>query len=222
MFLLGILLIVFIPNMWSLQLGAIRQGLAASFIYWGFYFFKKFGIKLYLTIFLSGLIHVGGLLVLAVVLANALIKRVLPNAKSISRVGIVAVSFPLVIVFIDLVLPYVQSKHSGYVDSLINVGGGLFVFYFLITIMVFIKNKYRVNWTEFEFFGFVGVVTYLTMYFLTPMSGRWLDFFVLPFIIILISRFSIRNLMLTIILLCVNMFLFFNGGAMNVMNKPLW
>lgn len=222
MLVLGLLLIVFIPNMWSLQLGAIRQGVAASLIYWGLYLYRSDNLKLYFILFLSGLIHVGGFLVFFVMVIHSLSKHFFPSLKSIWHVLIATVFFVLSVALSTLLSGYAQSKHAGYFENSLNIGGGLFIFYFFMTIMVFFSNKSRVLWSNFETLGFLGVVIYLSIYFISPVSGRLLDFFVLPLLVILVSKFSFRNIVLISFMLVINFFLFFNGGAMNVMNESFW
>jgi hypothetical protein len=222
MLMFGFLMIILIPNMWSLQLGAIRQGLAASIIFWAFYFCRYGSFKFFLIVFVSGLVHIGGLLVFAIFTADNLIKKIMPRITLLWRALFISTCLCIGWLSIVFIIPFLDSKHSGYVNKMVSVGGGLFLFYLFFIILLYFKNSCRKNLTDFEVFGFIGVTTYLGIYFLSPIAGRWLDFFVLPIILHLISRCSYRNLVLTCFLLIINGSLFFNGAALNIMNKTFW
>lgn len=219
---LGMLLILFVPNLWSLQLGAIRQGLAASLIFWAYHFFKSNDVRFYAACFISGLIHIAGFLILALVLLDFFVKKYFPNVSPLKR-GLFA-SFIFIFGWYlgGFVFGYLGDKHVVYLDKELNVSGALAVFYFVFLFLLYVKNNSIKYWSDFKSFAFIGVIVYVSIYFFIPIAGRFLDFFILPLIVVLVSKFTVRNFILILFYLFSNVFLFFNGGAEGVMNKFFW
>jgi hypothetical protein len=174
------------------------------------------------AVFLSGFVHLAGFLIFLVLLADKTLKQLFPKIGPLGRNLFLSLGLIVGWLGVGFIVPFLASKHSAYTEQSTAVGGGLFFFYFVFMFLVYVGNRYVRQWHGFELMAFTGVSTYLALYFLSPISGRWLDFFVLPLVLLLVSNCSFRSLILTSIFFLVNVFLFFGGTAENIMNKPLW
>lgn len=222
MAILGAGIILFTPNLWGMQLGSIRQGVVASTLFWGFFFFRYGSGKfLALSCFL-GFVHVSGFLLFFVISTDYFL-RAFGRRLSLFWRGLIVSAVILFIwsgfIFIS---PFLDPKHTQYAERSSNVGGGLFVFYIVFLFLFFLRQSRRITLSSLEQFGVLGVFTYLGMYFFVPIAGRWLDYFVFPLVLFLVSRFTYRNFALSILFLSVSVYLFFNGGAESIMLKTFW
>ncbi|MBJ7265761.1 EpsG family protein [Idiomarina abyssalis] len=212
----ALLLLLTWPSLWSLQLGALRQGLAVAFVAWSLYFLgntKKF----LLAVFFSGLIHISGFLVAFVLLADRVLLK-LPPSKALSYRAAVFFICSLVMAFlIGVFLSALPIKQAHYGEVSANVGGGLFVIYSLVLLSV-LFNRFKHK--EIDKFGSImvlGFSSYLGLYFFSPIAGRYIDSFLLISLFFLIKSFTYRNLFLISFLSLINAYLFFNGAGETIM-----
>lgn len=120
---------------------------------------------------------------------------------------------------------YFNVKES-YLDFDSEARGGAFLLWLIVLIYMLFFKKRCLN-SKFLFvriaynFSVIGLLIYLTSYFLSPIAGRIIGTFI-PFIyFILLYNMRIVDLFFVIALLVLNVYLFFNGGAEGFLAVPL-
>ena len=123
-----------------------------------------------------------------------------------------------------VLLSYVSAKQE-YSNFDYSSGGGAFALWSLVLIYILIFKRKQSRNASIDQFLFdisvVGLVIYVTGYFLTPISGRIIGSFI-PFIgLLLIKRAKTLDLIFFSVLFLINCYLYFNGAFEGFLDVPL-
>lgn len=207
-----------LPFGFSYQLGSLRQSLAISIFLFAVCYIKKVNIYLIVISIILGMIHTSFFIVTLFLFADYIFLKFFSEEKLFYRIGLHLFLAVILGLFLSLISNlFSVNKLDDYLEY--DSGGGLF---FLFFIPFFVANIYRYYKSKavdyFVFLSIIGVLIYIVLYFLSPISGRVITIF-LPFIFLsLINRVDIINICLLIYSLIVGSWLFLNGGYMAIMN----
>ena len=215
-FLLGIVLSLFIPYMIQGELVALRQGIATSIFILAFFFIKS-EKKVAAILFLCALIHsIFFLFFLIWTLNFYFFKDFEFKAKLFFNFLMM-----LIFSFLFLVVAKFLGLRQGdeYQQSMeVQRSGGSFLLFFGVAIYLYLfgdKNDKRL----YEF-TLIGLVMFLTTYFLTPIAGRFFNT-IIPFVFfLLVSRSRILDILLLVFLFIIFLFLFFQGSYLSLLAIP--
>lgn len=216
MFFLGILLSLFVPYMIQGELTALRQGVATSIFILAFFFIKS-EKKVAAILFLCALIHsIFFLFFLIWTLNFYFFKDFELKAKLFFNILMMLIfSFLFLIVAQFLGLRQGEEYQQ---DMEVQRSGGAFLLFFGVAIYLYLygdKNDKRL----YEF-TLIGLVIFLTTYFLTPIAGRFFNT-IIPFVFfLLVSRSRILDILLLVFLLVIFLFLFFQGSYLSLLAIP--
>lgn len=208
-----LLLCLLQPQVFALQLVTVRQGFGAAIFLWLFPVLKN-KLQLALTLAILGMIHNSFFIIAFFVFIFYLFERVI-NRSYYWKIFLLFLAGIVFNLAIFVVLQFFSSKQgAGYEEASLQGGGGGFILwgalFFYICVLL---RKWRDVATLYETFDFalIGLIIYLTSYFLTPIAGRIIGTFI-PFIyfIVLLRK---ENWAFGVLLLLLNWYLFFNGGA---------
>ena len=212
-FLLGIVLSLFLPYMIQSELVALRQGVATSIFILAFFFIKS-EKKVAAILFLCALIHSVFFLFFLIWILNFYFFK---DFKIETKLF-----FNFLVMFIFSFLFLVVAQALGLRQGLeyqqameVQRSGGAFLLFFGVAIYLYLygdKNDKRL----YEF-TLIGLVIFLTTYFLTPIAGRFFNT-IIPFLFfLLVSRSRILDILLLVFLLVIFLFLFFQGSYLNLL-----
>lgn len=223
---LGMLLLVtclFQVQVFAMELVTLRQGIALSLLLWIFPLLKK-DSHLFILLCMLGMIHNSFFIIGIFQLAFNFLNKF--NYQNYYIKFIYLFCFGLVFnVLIFVILSYFSTKQGqGYEDAELQGGGGGFLLWGIIFfyIAIFKKSVYQDQvFRRFYEFSLLGLIIYLSAYFLSPVAGRIIGVFV-PFIYFsLLIKVKIEDIMFTNLILFINLYLFFNGGAEVFMESNL-
>lgn len=218
-----ILLIFFQPQTFALMLVTTRQGIGLAILMWVLLSIKNEKYFIYALI-LSGFIHVSFFLVAFIYIIGFYFDS--KEIKYITKYLIIgSISLVLNLAFYFL-LNHLNLKQTYYLEHVSEVSGGAFVMWSIIFIYLLAFKK-KLLFSEFLFvriaynFSVIGLILYLTSYFLSPIAGRIIGTFI-PFIyFLLLYKIKVRDFFFVIFLLTLNIYLFFNGVAEGFLNVRL-
>jgi hypothetical protein len=212
MFFLGFLLILFVPYAFQAQLTALRQSLATSVFLLAFLYFKDHW-KILATSFLCCFIHSVFFLITALYYLNFFIIRGLRFELKliINFLVMLGVSFS----FLILAQIFKMRQFDVYQDVVSDKGGGGFLLFFIVFIILFFLKKERNK--DIYLFVMVGIILFLTGYFISPLSGRLFNTFFPFFVILCVSKFSKAYFWLLLSLSMIYGFLYFNGAYNDIL-----
>lgn len=214
-FLLGFSLVLFVPYIFQSQIVTLRQALATSIFLMAFFYLKE-NWKIFIVSLICCLIHsVFFIITLFYFLNFILFKKLTFELKMIINFFMM-LSISLGFILITQYLGFRQG--NSYSDVEINVGGGAFLLFLGIFIILYTQRKKYNN----EHFTFLmgGLVLFLVGYFFGPISGRLFNTF-FPFIVFfLVGVNSYLSLNIMLLLSFVYGFLYFNGGYNALLEYP--
>lgn len=212
-YLLGLLVVVFTPYIFQGQLTALRQSLATSFFMLAFFYIKD-AKKVLLVGCFCGLVHSIFFLISFFYFLNFIfLEKKSFNVKmsfTFIAMFIVSLSFFLIAELFGLRQANVYSE----VDS--KIGGGSFVLFLLVYIALYFKWS-KILDDKLYLFVMIGLVLFLTGYFLTPLSGRLFNTFSLFLLLFLVSANSKFNIYILFLLITIFSYLYFNGGYNDIL-----
>lgn len=212
LFILGLLLIIFIPYVFQSQLTALRQSLATSFFLLAFFCLKDCRKILFIS-FLCSFIHSVFFLISFFYFVNFFILKNRSFEIKILINFFIMLAISLSFILVTNILGMRQA--DVYEDIDYQKGGGSFLL-FLLIFFAFYMYKKILN-TDTYLFAMVGLTIFLTGYFLTPISGRLFNSF-FPFVVLLlVCRGYKVNYFILLALVFVYGFLYFNGAYNNVL-----
>ncbi|WP_168390257.1 EpsG family protein [Acinetobacter indicus] len=211
-FLLGLTLIVFVPYVFQAQMVALRQSLATSFFMLAYFYFKD-DWKILLISFLCSFIHSVFFIITVFYFFNFI---VLKNKSFETKMLINSLIMLFLSLFFYIVTSYFGMRQSEvYQDMELNVGGGAFLLYLGIFLLLYTQRR-KYNNNQFVLI-MGGVLLFLAGYFFGPLSARLFNTF-FPFLILfLVSRQTYLNLFIMCLLSIVYAYLYFDGGFNDVL-----
>ena len=216
MFFLGILLSLFVPYIIQSELVALRQGIATSIFILAFFFIKS-EKKVATILFLCALIHsIFFLFFLIWILNFYFFKDFELKTKLFFNFLMI-----FILSFLFLIVAQILGLRQGeeYQQNMeVQRNGGAFLLFFGVAIYLYLygdKNDKRL----YEF-TIIGLVIFLTTYFLSPIAGRFFNT-IIPFVFfLLVSRSRILDILLLEFLLVIFLFLFFQGSYLSLLVIP--
>ncbi|MCA2470689.1 EpsG family protein, partial [Vibrio alginolyticus] len=200
---LGFLALLFIPQAFHMQLVVLRQAFAASMMMWAILFL---GHKRYfkLIIFLLGFIHSSMFIVFFFVVADSFFKQLVSEEIILRSLFLFTISIGISLLILPVAQLLALRQATEYSSTITGVGGGNFVLFSGILIMILTQYK-RIYLNDGHYvIAILGLSIYLGMYFFSPFAGRLMVSF-LPFIICLLCYFSnMRALILMVTLIFLN------------------
>lgn len=184
MFLLGVILMLTIPYVIQSQLVALRQGIATALFMWGFLNIKN-EKNLLLLILFCGFVHSIFFLIFVFYYLNFIaFKEVKLEKKMIfNLLGMIVFS-----VFSIAIAKFFGLRQGDeYTESFSRGGGGAFIIFLIIATYLYFYGE-KNNKRLFEF-SILGIILFLSAYFLTPIAGRFFNT-IAPFIIFLLVQRS--------------------------------
>lgn len=209
-----LLILLFLnPQFFAMELVVLRQGLGLAIL---LLFFPSNRVKLLFLLLLLGLIHTSFYILFAFFLASLVIEKILKN----SLIGLRQLVLVLIGIIFN-VLIYFVSQYLGAKQELnaSDAGGSGFMFLIWLVVLLYIlifKRESRTSYDKyyelFYDFSVMGLMIYLTGYFLSPISGRLIGTFI-PFIyLVLLKRVNFLGVIVLFLVFCLNFLLFFRGG----------
>lgn len=209
-FTIGVFLSILITPILHLEIIAIRQALATSIVLIGLYIFKDFR-KIILVFLFASLIHSAFFLFMFLFFLDNLIfskfkfnKRIFLNSIIIL---LIAFSYLIIAALLGLRQVELYSSYDG------AVGGGSF----LIACCVFIY-LYFYGETPHKllyFFVIQGFILFIVFYFFAnaSVSARLLESIYPAFLLILVSKFRDKEVLIILLLILAYGFVWYNGGV---------
>ena len=219
---LFLIILFFNTQFFALQVIALRQGLGLALIFLVLPRIPK--IKFQLLFFIGlGLIHNSFFLIFAFLGINYVLESYLKIQNFRKRIILLFVIGIIINGSMLLIANILGSKQA--YDSFDNTSSGLmFVIWAIVFIVLYIqKHSWKGNTQNLNpyIISIVGLILYLTSYFLSPVAGRIIGTFI-PFIYLsLFKNMKEKELILLILLTCINTYIFFNGGAESFLNADL-
>jgi hypothetical protein len=200
---LGFLALILIPQSFHMQLVVLRQSFAASVLMWAIFFL---GNRKYfkLVIFSLGFIHSSMFIVFFFVVVDGFFKQLISEKIAYRSLFLFAVSILISLLILPIAQILALRQATEYSSTLIGVGGGNFLLFGGILIILLTQYKQRYLNDGHYVMAMLGLSIYLGMYFFSPFAGRLMVSF-LPFIICILCYFSnMRALTLMLLLILLN------------------
>lgn len=208
-----LILLFFNIQFFALQLVTLRQGLGTMLFLFIIFYVKKEKLMLVL-IALLGLFHNSFYIVVAFLsFYYVLDKRTsLKFNSKILLVFIAAVFFNLFV----LALSNLLGTKQDYSNIKNVVSGLMFIVWFLLFIyLMYVKNDYTNNkhYQSFYIISLIGLIIYLTSYFISPVGGRLIGTFI-PFIYLcLLYKPNLRDIVVSFTFFGLQFYVFLSGGV---------
>lgn len=208
MFFLGLILSILIPYMLQSELVVLRQGLATSIFIISFLLVKNDKIIAAVLFFLAFIHSIFFIFFIFFILNFIFFSKIDFKVKlSLNFILMATVS-----IFSILLAQFFGLRQGDEYQQNMEVsrGGGAFLLFFFLAIYLYLFGEKK-NKKLYEF-SLIGLVMFLTAYFLTPISGRLFNT-IIPFILFLLtSRAKLQDYLIVFIVLIVFLFLFLNGS----------
>lgn len=206
-FIFGVILSIIIPYMLQAELVALRQGLAIAFFIPFLYLVKdekKVLIALLVCAFLHSIFFVFFLLYF--------LNFIILSKFSINKRLFVTFIFMLIVSLLGIVIAKYLGLRQGseYMGVESDGSGGAFIVFLAVFLYIyFLGNRHNKRLYEFVL---IGLVMFLTTYFLSPISGRLFNT-VIPFVVfLLVSKGRAIDYIFMSLLTFVFLFLFLSGS----------
>ncbi|WP_050910877.1 EpsG family protein [Vibrio campbellii] len=204
---LGFLALLLIPQAFHMQLVVLRQSFAASVMMWAILFL---GHKKYfkLIVFSLGFIHSSMFIVFFFIVVDGFFRQLVSEKIILRSLFLFIVSIVISLLILPVAQMLALRQATEYSSTLTGVGGGNFILFSGILIIIFTQYKRRYLNDGHYVMAILGLSIYLGMYFFSPFAGRLMVSF-LPFIICLLCYFSnMRALILMVALILLNAAIF--------------
>lgn len=216
------LLLLFInTQFFALQIVTLRQGLGVALMLW---FYNSFKDERWRLLFIAslGLIHNSFYILFFFLFVEFILRKI--KIKSITNRLLILFVVGLILNSLVLVLANtLGSKQANAYDTYDNTSSGAMFFVWLMVflfLLFFRKSLLKdQELSNYYMLGSIGLIMYLTSYYLSPVAGRIIGTFI-PFIYLsLLKKAGEKEIVLVILLICLNLYLFFTGtleGFLNV------
>ncbi|QBR40821.1 hypothetical protein EHF36_09425 [Kerstersia gyiorum] len=218
--LLGIICLFFNPFAYSIQLGALRQGLCVAVLLWGVVASAS-RYNLMLISVVLGFVHSSFFLIAGLFFIEWFAARML-DGSLIRRLGLQCISAVVLSLFAFSLVKYFGLRQGDALSSAEGAGSGaLFALFFLMAlflVFMLVAQRWDLKARELIVFVLIGLIYYLAMYFLSAFAGRLIQTFIIPLVAVLVLRANLINVIFLFGFALVSVFLFVNGGAASIMN----
>ncbi len=207
-FILGLLLSLTIPYLLQSELVALRQSVGTALLILGFMLIKNTQKMTFLILICCFIHSIFFIFLLIYVLNFIFLKNTNINKKLIINF---VVMFFISIFSIALAKYFGLRQGDEYQQNMITTrGGGAFVLFLFVFLYLYFWGD-RKNTQLFDF-AMIGLVMFITAYFLTPISGRLFNT-VIPFVVyLLVSKGRLQDIFILLSIFLVFLILFINGS----------
>ncbi|GAC33484.1 EpsG family protein [Paraglaciecola polaris] len=209
MLLLSVLLLLLIPQLIHLQLVTLRQGLGVSLIIWAVILSKKQSF-IAISIFAAGFIHSSFFIVFILFIADMCVGGNHGDKRYYLRLllqGVIAISISLVFLYLAQMLG-VRQANAEHLTGSVNISGGGLILWFSVFFVFLTRSRFYFYKDLSVRLSYIGLVSYLSMYLISPLAGRFIITF-LPFILVtMVSRFNYREMSIIVLVLFLNSFFY--------------
>ncbi|MEE2023034.1 MULTISPECIES: EpsG family protein [Alkalimonas] len=202
-------ILLLLPQVFHLQLVTLRQGLAVSMVIWAVLITRK-EYFIALVILAAGFVHSSFFIFFVMyILDVALSGQNYSNRYYLRLFAQIMLSLVISISFIYLAqLLGARQATAQHLTSGVNVGGGALVLWSFVFFILLTRSRYYFYQDQTVRLAFIGILSYLTMYFISPLAGRFIISF-LPFIIAaIVAKFSYRDVVLVFVIILAGSFSF--------------
>lgn len=207
-FIPGLFLCLIMPYVLQGELVAIRQGFATSVFILSFFILKD-DKKILAVLFLCSLFHSVFFIFTVFYFLNFFVLKSFSFNKKLVVHFFVMLAFASIAVLAAKFFGLRQGEGYEKIEDL-GVGGGAFLVFLIVFIYLYFFGN-RENRKMYEF-AMMGLVVFLTSYFISPIAGRLFNT-VIPFVIfLLVSRSRAIDFVMIFFLIMVFLFLFINGS----------
>lgn len=212
--LLGIALSLFIPYILQNEVVALRQGVATALFMLAFFNFKD-QKKIIASLFFCSLYHSIFFIFLFFYLLNFIFFKNMELYKKVIINFLWMFFFSLIAIVVAKFFGLRQGdEYTG--NTQIGGSGGAFIV-FLSTLLYLWFWGDRSNKRLYEF-AILGIVIFLTAYFLTPIAGRMYNT-IMPFVLILLlQRSRLQDIVYLLTLVLIFLILFISGSYSSMLS----
>lgn len=208
MFFLGLILSIVIPYMIQSELVALRQGLATGFFIFSFLLTKDNKI-LAVVLFFLAFIHSIFFIFFIFFVLNFIVFSKLELKIKLSLNFILMIVISMFLILLAQFFGLRQGEEYQQNMEVSRSGGAFFVFLIVFMYLYLWGDKSDKRLYDFSL---IGLVIFLTAYFLTPIAGRLFNT-IIPFVVfLLISRANLKDYLVVGFIAIVFLVLFLNGS----------
>ena len=213
-FILGLFLSLTVPYILQSELVALRQGLATAFFMVAFFYFKD-QKKIIFTLFFCALFHSIFFIFLFFYFLNFIVLKNFSLYKKSIINFIWMFLFSLIAIVVAKFFGLRQGdEYTG--NNQIGGSGGAFLVFLMTLIYLYFCGD-RSNKKLYEF-AVLGIIIFLTAYFLTPIAGRMFNS-IIPFVLVLLIKKSrLQDILFLLILNIIFFVLFLYGSYSSLLN----
>jgi hypothetical protein len=201
----SLLLLVLMPQLIHLQLVTLRQGLGVSLIIWTVIFSKN-NLSIAFSIFIAGFIHSSFFIVFSMYVLDAFLSGKYHDKRYYLRL-LAQVFFAVFVSFVFIYLAkFFGARQAGaeHLTGEVNISGGALVLWSLVLLVFLTRSRMYFYKDNSVRLAYIGLISYLSMYLISPLAGRFIMTF-LPFILVtIVSRFSYREIIIAFLILFAN------------------
>jgi hypothetical protein len=205
MIVFSLLLLVLMPQIIHLQLVTLRQGLGVSLIIWTVIFSRN-NLFIAFSIFIAGFIHSSFFIVFAMYALDMFVSGRQQNKKYYFRL-LIQVFFAVFVSFVFVYLAKIFGARQAGAEHLtgaVNISGGALVLWSLVLLVFLTRSRMYFYNDNTVRLAYIGLISYLSMYLISPLAGRFIMTF-LPFILAtMVSKFSYREILIIFLILFAN------------------
>lgn len=216
-FISGLILFFLMPYLLQGQLVALRQGVATAIFILSFFVLKD-DRKILAVIFLCSLFHSIFFIFFIFYFLNFFFLKSFSFNKKLFIHFLTMFIFASVAVLAAKFFGLRQGNEYEGINEL-GVGGGAFLIFLLVFVYLYLYGN-KENRRMYEF-AMMGLVMFLTSYFISPIAGRLFNT-VVPFVVfLLVSKSRAIDFFVIYFLIIVFLFLFLSGGYTDLFTIPV-
>lgn len=206
MYLLGLVSLIIIPYTFHLQLVILRQGIATVILLLSICFFRD-GRKILVVCFFVSFIHSSFFLIFSYLLVN----YIFINFNRVKRYLILFLANIFIGFFVLILANKLGVRQTEELLSADSGGsGGAWLLWLVVFIYMFIYGK-KDNQYLYDY-AMIGLISFLSLYFLNPIAGRLVCSFIPAVILILVSDFKYQNILIVSSIVMLYGIIVYNGA----------
>ncbi|MFW1911290.1 EpsG family protein [Acinetobacter ursingii] len=210
MFFLGLVSLIIIPYTFHLQLVILRQGIATAILLLALCFFKDNRKHLVVCLFVS-LIHSSFFLIFLYLLINNFLKKY-NRGKRYFVLFLFNIFMGFFVLVLANMLGFRQSEDLLLADS--GGSGGAWLLWLIVYVYMIFYGK-KDNSYLYDY-AMIGLISFLSLYFLNPISGRLVCSFIPAVIVILVSDFKYQSILIVSFIILLYGYIVYNGALVGL------
>lgn len=211
-----LLLLLLTPGFFHLQNVVLRQGLCSAILILVCVHCDD-KRKWILASFILGMIHSSFFLITFFLFFEYLFTTLkFKRTNAYILTSVVSIVVALSYIFIGKYLGVRQSS-SDYLAAEVSVSGFAFIMWLSVFILILIRKKTDGNY-KIDDVSIMGLIIYLSMYFISPIGGRLILSFIPFFFISMVRRVNLLSFVFIIFFLAVNAYIFRSTISENSLN----